>query len=263
MTTLFISDLHLCASRPKTSTLFLKFLSEATDAQALYILGDFFEAWIGADLIDQHDAQILAALFDFSKKTPVYFMPGNRDFLINKEFAKQNGFTLLSDPTVITLYGQQLLLMHGDALCTLDKSYQYYRCFVRHPIIQKTFLNLPKILRQKIANRLRQKASRTHSNHTNEAAHTTPTVKTAVSPPITRQNKYKDPKYWDVVEESVHKALNRHHAQVLIHGHTHKAGIHHFQLNDQPAKRLVLGDWGDVGSVLVCTPKEMTLQTIC
>lgn len=249
MATLFISDLHLCASRPKTTAVFLKFLeSDAQNADALYILGDFFEAFIGMDIADQHDLGILQALKQLSQKIPIYFMPGNRDFLFNQSLARSYGCTYLIDPTIIQLYDQSVLLMHGDSLCTLDRSYQYYRRFVQHPLIQKVFLSLPKIIRRKIANGLRTKTfSREKAFNSTINPNTAP-LKLA---------------YWDVTEESVQQACRDHKTHILIHGHTHKPAIHDFMLDNTPHKRVVLGDWGDIGSVLVYTPDTLSLQAVC
>lgn len=251
MVTLFISDLHLCKARPKTSELFLNFLLHyAKDIDALYILGDFFEAWIGEDIMDDHDIKILNALYQFGQKTPVYFMPGNRDFLINQRVANRFGGTVLNDPTVINLYGQSILLMHGDSLCTLDKAYQYYRRFVQHPLIQKAFLSLPAALRRLIANRLRNKASReSKPKYADNTADSARTIARTIQ-------------YWDVVQDSVQQALQKHQTQLLIHGHTHKPGMHDFQLNNKPAKRVVLGDWNETGVVLAYSPQTLQLQTI-
>lgn len=224
--------------------------NEANNIDALYILGDFFEAWIGEDIIDNHDAKILNAIYQFSQETPVYFMPGNRDFLINQQVANRFGGRMLKDPTVINLYGQSILLMHGDSLCTLDKAYQYYRRFVQHPLIQKAFLSLPSALRRLIARRLRNQASREKKlTKLTHALSDTNNAKRALQ-------------YWDVVQESVQKALQKHQALLLIHGHTHKPGIHDFQIDNKPAKRVVLGDWNETGNVLVYTPQTLQLQTI-
>jgi UDP-2,3-diacylglucosamine hydrolase len=255
MHTLFISDLHLSAARPKTSALFLKFLKEkAQNADALYILGDFFEAWIGDDIADHHDAEILNAISQFSQTTPIYFMPGNRDFLINKQFAHTFGSTYLSDPTVIQLYDQPVLLMHGDSLCTLDKKYQRYRRFVQYPLVQKAFLTLPGFIRRWIANSLRKKAFSKEKRDFKSPNTDAKPIKSskAISHP-----------YWDVVQESVEKALQTHQTQILIHGHTHKPGVHDFIINNQAAKRVVLGEWEETGSVLVYTPQIVELQTVC
>lgn len=261
MVTYFISDLHLSAERPETTKLFLKFLQQqAILADALYIMGDFFEAWIGEDIADSHDLTILNALQRYQQTTqkPFYFMPGNRDFLINERLIMKFGGIFLKDPTMIQLYGKPVLLMHGDSLCTDDKPYQYYRRFVQHPLIQKAFLLLPAFLRRRIANALRKK---TFSKH---------------------KTRDKTPNYWDVSEKSVAKRVfdafreyegqkgqgqgeggrREYDARILIHGHTHKPGIHNTLLNDIPVKRVVLGDWDRDATILAFSEKEMSLQVI-
>lgn len=242
MTTFFISDLHLSAAHPDTTELFLKFLKEdAKEAEALYILGDFFEAWIGDDILDPHEAKIIHALANYTKQgTPVYFMHGNRDFLIGHSFAIKSGCSLIKDPTLITLYGKKVLLCHGDALCTLDKTYQYFRKGVRHPLIKKIYLNLPQWLRRKIANRLRNHSPRNlyldHSKHLN-------------------------PK-WDVTISAVNQIMQKFQSDILIHGHTHKAGIHEFVLDEKPVTRIVLGDWTTTGKVLAFSSQKLELQEV-
>ena len=250
MTTFFISDLHLSALHPNTSELFLKFLREdATDADALYILGDFFEAWIGDDILDDHDARIMNALADFSKQgVPVYFMHGNRDFLIGKGFANKTGCTLIHDPTPIQLYGKNVLLAHGDALCTLDKAYQRFRKFVRHPIIKGIFLMLPNWIRRKIANRLRKNSPRAFKKYQAAALQlkTTPDANP----------------FWDVSQASVNNMMRQFQSDILIHGHTHKPAIHEFILDEKRVSRIVLGDWTNTGKILAFSPQQQELREV-
>lgn len=237
MATYFVSDLHLSATKPHLSHLFLKFLKgDAKKADALYILGDLFEAWIGDDNPDPHNSAIINALAEFSDNgIPVYFMHGNRDFLIGEQFAVESHCVLLPDPVVIDLYNTRVLLTHGDLLCTLDHQYQRFRKCVRHPMIKKLFLSFPLSWRQKISSFLRTKSARENI------------------PPSRK---------WDVTSDAVYQMLREHKAVTLIHGHTHKQGIHDFILDNQSAKRIVLGDWGETGSVLVYVPENITLQTI-
>ena len=148
---------------------------------------------------------------------------------------KEADAQLLVDPTLIQLYGKPVLLMHGDLLCTDDKAYQRFGRFVRNPVIQKLFLKLPMILRQKIAMHIRAQ-SYSAKKQTKK---------------FQESKEFKKSTYWDVTESTVLKTLNEQKTQILIHGHTHKPGIHDFILNGKPAKRIVLGDWGDTGSVLV------------
>jgi len=242
MSTFFISDLHLSQSRPETTDLFLNFLKqEASDAEALYILGDFFEVWLGDDILKQnsHDNRIITALADYTKTgIPVYFMHGNRDFLIGPQFAKMSGCKILPDPFSLELYGQKVVLTHGDLLCTLDQSYQRFRRFVRHPIIKKIFLSLPLSLRCNIANRIRAKSRQQFK--INSPSH---------------------PKY-DVTLDAVQEILRQYNAELLIHGHTHRPGIHTVSVDGHVAKRIVLGEWLKTGSMLELSASRFELKQI-
>lgn len=238
MTTFFISDLHLCAARKETSELFLNFLkTEASLADALYILGDFFEVWVGDDTIDEHDKRIIEALHAYQATgIPLYFMHGNRDFLIGKQFAKHVNCTLLQDPTVISLYGKKALLTHGDLLCTLDTHYQRFRKWVRNPLVKFLFLHLPFFLRRKIALSLRKKSKRYHATQQQD-----------------------NPKF-DVTAEGIQHMLAPYKdVSLLIHGHTHKPGVHAFS---ESLKRIVLGDWGALGSALAVKGDDFSLKII-
>lgn len=248
MITYFISDLHLHYSRPKITEQFLNFLrNEAKESEALYILGDFFEVWIGHDACNAHDLAILDALAEFNKNgIALYFIHGNRDFLIEKQFAEYTGCRLLSDPTVVEIYNHRILLSHGDQLCTLDTGYQRFRRWVRMPFIQSLFLGLPSLLRKKIASKIRSKSSRNKINYA-------PTV----------SNRPLNPKY-DVTEEAVCRWLRQFNANTLLHGHTHRSGIHEFLLDEKPAKRVVLGEWKEGESIIAkLTPQELSLINIC
>jgi len=239
MAVYFISDLHLHASRPHTSEIFLKFLAgDAQASDALYILGDLFEAWVGHENLDEHDSNIISALATLSRQRPVYFMSGNRDFLLSKTLIEEMGCHFLMDPTVITLYGSPVILTHGDKLCTLDKSYQRFRSVVQHPLVKKWFLKLPYTLRTSIA-----KALRSNREHT----YLKPTI---------------IPRHWDVALSDVYQLMRTNEAYTLIHGHTHLPGIHEFRLDNHPAKRITLGDWGVTGSALVATENSLELKTL-
>ena len=227
MTTLFISDLHLDGSRPEITGLFLEFLKQqAAKASSLYILGDFFEVWIGDDDDDLHHAQVLAGLKALTDSgVPVYFMHGNRDFLIGRKFAERAGITLLADPTVIDLGGSPTLLMHGDTLCTDDVGYQRARRFMRNRLVQGVYLTLPLSLRRRIASYARAKSR----------------ADTAT----------KAPYIMDVNQKAVESAMTRHGVTRLIHGHTHRPAVHRFKGPDGKAmERIVLGDWYDQSSIL-------------
>lgn len=226
--TLFISDLHLEPSRPEITALFINFLEQqATQAEALYILGDFFEAWIGDDDQSTLNQTVKAALKILTQNNiPVYFMHGNRDFLIGKQFAQETGCRLLPDPTKIDLYGIPTLLMHGDLLCTQDQSYLKFRTKVHKRWAQKIFLTLPLTIRKKIATKIRQ-GSEQHISITNE-------------------------KIMDVTPAEVDRIMAQYQVKQLIHGHTHRPNIHHLQ----QGHRIVLGAWHNSGSILICEPGQ-------
>jgi UDP-2,3-diacylglucosamine hydrolase len=239
MATYFVSDLHLSVEKPHLSELFLRFLNgKAKEAEALYILGDLFEVWVGDDNRDPHNDCIIAALAEFSNTgIPLYFMHGNRDFLIGEQFIQKTSCLLLSDPTIVELYGARVLVTHGDCLCILDRSYQIFRNIVRRPLIQKLFLSFPLSWRQAIANLLRENSSPNLATNTQL-------------------------RKWDVTAKAVYQMLRNHQSLTLIHGHTHKPGIHDFILDNQPAKRIVLGDWGKTGNVLIYSPDHCELKTV-
>lgn len=223
MATLFISDLHLDPARPDVAQAFFRFMEgEAPQAEALYILGDFFEAWIGDDL--QHPfvdsvKQSLRTLTD--KKIPVYLMHGNRDFLIGDQFCKETGCKLIEDPTLIELYGQKVLLMHGDTLCTQDIDYLAFRSMVRNPAWQKDFLSKSLQERLAIAEGIR-----------------------AASKEKTSELQYE---IMDVTQSEVEKVMTKQNVQLMIHGHTHRPAIHQLDVNGKTAERVVLGDWHTAG----------------
>jgi UDP-2,3-diacylglucosamine hydrolase len=219
VTTLFISDLHLEESRPDITDAFLGFLQEkAHGVEKLYILGDFFEAWIGDDERTPLQEQIAAALRAVSESgTEIFLMHGNRDFLIGHDFCDRAGATLVDDPTVVDLYGTPTLLMHGDSLCTADVEYQKFRANMRNPQWQQMILQRPLADRQQMARQLREISM--------------------------AKNQGKAETIMDVTPEEVVKDMEAHGVQRLIHGHTHRPAEHHLQANGQPAKRIVLGDW--------------------
>jgi UDP-2,3-diacylglucosamine hydrolase len=225
--TLFISDLHIDASRPAITEQFLKFLqTEASSAAALYILGDLFESWIGDDAPDAAQAAVIAGLHELaSSGVPCFVMHGNRDFLLAAEFSRASGARLLPDPLIITLYGEPVLVMHGDALCTDDRAYQRLRATVRDAAWQRQFLALSIDARRALAG-----AARAGSQ-----AHTA-----AMENTIT-----------DVNSSTVAAALRAAGTATLLHGHTHRPAIHAIEVDGKPRTRIVLGDWYHQGSVLV------------
>jgi len=224
--TLFISDLHIDASRPPIVRQFLSFLEvQAASAEALYILGDLFESWVGDDDPDSAQAAAIAGIRTLtSNGVPCFVMHGNRDFLLSTRFCRDSGAELLFDPVMVTLYGERILVMHGDALCTDDQAYQRLRATVRDPDWQRRFLALSVKARRALAG-----AARVGSQ-----AHTA-----AMEYAIT-----------DVNAESVAKVLRGSGSTTLLHGHTHRPAIHAIEVDGRPCTRIVLGDWYDQGSLL-------------
>ena len=243
MTTLFVSDLHLDPSRPDITALFLQFLrEEAAHADALYILGDLFEAWVGDDAAGEPAAGVrdaLRALVDAG--VPVYFMRGNRDFLVGQRFAAETGARLLPDPAVVPLYGEPTLLMHGDLLCTGDTAYQAFRTQVRDPRWQAQFLAQPLPAREAFAAKARN-ASREHQRDVGSGG---------AMDVIT-----------DVAPDAVATTLSRYGVRRLIHGHTHRPAVHALRLTGRAAQRIVLGDWYTQGSVLRVSPDGVELAAL-
>ena len=219
MTTLFISDLHLEESRPDITEAFLVFLDEkAAGKEQLFILGDFFEAWIGDDERTPLQEQVATALRKVSESgTEIFLMHGNRDFLIGEDFCNRAGATLLDDPTVVDLYGTPTLLMHGDSLCTADVEYQKFRANMRNPQWQQMILQRPLKDRQQMARQLREISM--------------------------AKNQGKEEFIMDVTPEEVVKEMETHGVQRLIHGHTHRPAVHELMASGERAKRIVLGDW--------------------
>ncbi len=229
MTTLFISDLHLDATHPEITAQFLSFLdNEAVHAEALYILGDLFEAWIGDDDPDRDKRRIIAALKQTtSKGVRCYVMHGNRDFLLGTRFARETGAELIEDGTVVDLYGRRVLLLHGDTLCIDDPSYQRLRRIVRNPFVQFVMRRLSLRQRQRLAARMRE-GSKAHIQAMDRAA----------------------PQIMDVNQGEVVATLKRYGVDCMIHGHTHRPAVHQLSVDAKPATRIVLGDWYEQGSVL-------------
>ena len=226
MTTLFISDLHLDTAHADILRRFVGLVDgEARAADALYILGDLFESWTGDDDADAGQREAMAALRRLTDTgVPCFVMHGNRDFLLGESFCRDTGATLLPDPVMLWLHGRQVLVMHGDALCSGDHSYQRLRATVRHPDWQRRFLSLPPASRRLLAG-----AARAGSQaHTAGLAY-------AIA---------------DVSQGAVDAVLRAAGADCLLHGHTHRPGVHRFMLDGRERQRIVLGDWYEHGSVL-------------
>ncbi|WP_430472541.1 UDP-2,3-diacylglucosamine diphosphatase [Zestomonas insulae] len=223
---LLISDLHLEEERPDITRAFLHFLqTRAPQAEALYILGDFFEVWIGDDAMTPFQHSIAQALRQLSAGgTRVYLMHGNRDFMIGRQFCLEAGCTLLADPTCVEMNGERVLLMHGDSLCTRDEAYMRLRRLLRNPLVLWTLRHLPLATRQTLARKLRNE-SRT-------------------------QTRMKASEITDVTPEEVPRIMALHGATTLIHGHTHRPATHPLKIDDRAAQRIVLGDWDRQGWAL-------------
>ena len=235
MATLFIADLHLQTEEPAITAGFLRFLQgEARHADALYILGDLFEAWIGDDdpnPLHREIASALKALVDSG--VPCFFIHGNRDFLLGKRFARESGMILLAEETVLDLYGRRVLIMHGDTLCTDDTGYLAFRAKVHTPWIQTLFLALPLFIRSRIAAKMRAGSKAANSS--------------------------KSMTIMDVNPQAVVSVMEKHQVQWLIHGHTHRPYMHDLTVNGKPAHRVVLGAWHTEGSMIKVTPDGVEL----
>jgi UDP-2,3-diacylglucosamine hydrolase len=226
MATLFVSDLHLEAERPEIGEQFIAFLSgPARAADALYILGDLFEAWIGDDDPSPYYAGMKAAIRELSDSgVAVFFMHGNRDFMIGERFAEETGVTILEDPCTIDLHGEKILLSHGDYLCTDDVEYQQFRTMTRNPEWRATMLAKSVEERIGIARQARDQSRASYGTLGEEIT--------------------------DVNQDAVDTAIREYGVDVLLHGHTHRPAVHPFHVDERPVHRIVLGDWYEQGSVL-------------
>ncbi len=232
----FVADLHLTDQRPAATGRFFRFLREqVTGADALYILGDLFEAWIGDDHDEQvaHDtARQLKTLVDAG--TPVFFMHGNRDFMLAARYAERAGMALIADPTLIDLYDTPTLLMHGDTLCSDDHAYQQFRRRVRHPWTQAVLHRLPRGVRQKLARQARA------GSVSAKAAKTAAVM--------------------DVNADEVVRVLREHRACRLIHGHTHRPARHLHTVDSHACERWVVPDWYEGWGYVVCDAAGCVLE---
>ena len=228
MHSIFVSDLHLCPTRPSINRIFFDFLrGPAAQAEALYILGDLFEYWAGDDDDDTLNASVLKALRELTDRgVALYLMHGNRDFLIGERFATITGAKLLPDPTLLNLYGTPTLLMHGDTLCTDDIRYQQFRAEVRTSKWQQNFLAQSLAARRQIVAGLRSDS--------------------------TKDKKLKTEAIMDVTVAAVESELRSHSYPRLIHGHTHRPALHQHVVDDHKCERWVLADWYTNGSYLHC-----------
>jgi UDP-2,3-diacylglucosamine hydrolase len=239
MAHLFVSDVHLGADSAAAIGQFLEFLgTHAARAETLYILGDLFESWVGDD--DRSDAaqRVCAALLALTRGggVPCFVLHGNRDFLLGAGFSARSGCRLLSDPVIADLDGERVLITHGDALCTDDHAYQELRSIVRQPYWQRRFLALPLAHRELLADEVRA-GSRRHT------ARTVPTI-------------------MDVNAQAVERAFRAAGVRRMIHGHTHRPGVHDLMLDGASAQRLVLGAWYEQGSYLSCARGSFELRAL-
>lgn len=238
--TIFIADLHLDKHYPNAVAAFLVFLKqlEKESVDALYILGDLFDYWVGDDCVDKTAQTVADALSYYarSSNTPLYFIHGNRDFLLGEDFAQQCQLQILAEHTVINLYGEETLILHGDTLCTDDVAYMQFREQVRDPNWQANTLRLPAWLRRLKAKQLRRRSK--------------------------KANQEKSTAIMDVAQDSVEALIRQHAVTCLIHGHTHRPNIHQFTVDGKAIKRCVVGDWYTQGSVLIVTPDNIELTVL-
>ncbi len=235
--TIFIADLHLDKSYPHAVSAFLRFLQrlESESVDALYILGDLFEYWLGDDCVDETSAEIARAIKQFSQFSPVYFIHGNRDFLLGEAFARECGMKILGECEEIELYGVKTLILHGDTLCTGDTEYMAFRKKVRSLRWQTRILKLPAWLRRLKAWQYRRRSK--------------------------KANQQKSDEIMDVNQQSVVAIMRQHDAKQMIHGHTHRPNIHRFYIDGVRVSRMVVGDWYEQGSILTLTAKGAELRS--
>ncbi|MDO4879159.1 MAG: UDP-2,3-diacylglucosamine diphosphatase [Neisseria sp.] len=238
--TVFIADLHLSDDTPKLNSLFLNALQDwRGETDALYILGDLFEVWLGDDLACGAAQTASAALKAFSADVPVYFICGNRDFLLGPRYARQSGIILLPQTVLVELYGRKYLISHGDEMCTDDLPYQRFRRIIRTPWIEKALLRQPPCIRRALAARMREASKK-------------------------RKRAVGRSTLSDVTEKGVQAAL-RHYPQAdaLIHGHTHRPAVHEHRFDGRTIQRYVLPDWYDgFGGYLSVSPEGCELKPL-
>jgi len=238
MTHVFIADLHLSPYKPELSRLFQDFIAKHSGPEfTLYILGDFFDIWLGDDYSMQFYQSDIAALQACRQHgSKIYLMHGNRDFLVGQAFAESTGITLLKDPTLIKLHDQTTLLTHGDQLCTDDIEYQAFRTQIQNETWINDFLSKPVDERLKIAEHFRTESK--------------------------RLSQEKSDAIMDTNQHAIETLMAQHQATQLIHGHTHRPKQHSFDDNGQTITRWVVGDWhADHAQILVSSEKTLTLTT--
>ena len=228
MTTVFLSDIHVSDEHPEISKHLEEFLlQEESKTNAIYILGDLFEYWLGDDDPNASFAEIKNLLKKLSDKNiSIFFIHGNRDFLIGESFAVETGCHILHDPHVIDLYGKKVLISHGDIFCTDDKEYQLFRKQTRDPAWKKSILSKSLSFREEFAKKARLESSQHTSSKKNEIM--------------------------DVNKDEILKMYEKYNLDIIIHGHTHRPAIHDVFFNGRNCQRIVLGDWYEQGSILKC-----------
>ena len=233
----FIADLHLTENRPDITAAFFDFLDNKIindDVDALYILGDFFEVWVGDDYQTDLSKSVAARLGLVSESgTEVFFIHGNRDFIMREGYAKSASMTLLPEQVVIDLYGTPTVILHGDEMCTQDVEYQKFRKKSRGWWWPKLMLAMPLWYRKKIARNAREKSKQSQAGKALEIL--------------------------DVTEDAVLAMFKKHQVANMIHGHTHRPNVHHYRVNNKTLTRTVLGDWYEQGSYLRVTPANQEL----
>ena len=235
MTTLFISDLHLSPSDPARIQLIVNFLqTQSANIDKLYILGDLFNTWLGDDIVPDEFEPLITQLQQLHQSgIKTYLMVGNRDFMMGKQFAKRAACELLDEPCIIDLFGTKTLLMHGDTLCIDDVAYQRYRRWSRNKFLQWCFLHLSASYRQGVSDKIKQKSR--------------------------EQKQSKSAMIMDVNQDEVLRVMKQFDVTQLIHGHTHRPAVHSLMINNQVAKRIVLGDWENEVSYLLCDEQQTQL----
>ncbi|MCL1079328.1 UDP-2,3-diacylglucosamine diphosphatase [Parashewanella spongiae] len=234
MTTLFIGDLHLSADHSYITDAFFRFLdTQAKKAEALYILGDLFEVWLGDDVAEPFAENVASKLRAASRYTKIYYINGNRDFLLSYQYAKRAGMTILPEHHTLSLYDIPTVILHGDTLCTLDESYQKFRKFRNNSFVRWLYFSFPSAIRRSIAQRIRNKSK--------------------------KSNQGKSQAIMDVEPSAVKSLMKSTQTQRMIHGHTHRPGF-----NDvaEGKKRIVVGDWYEEGSVLEVNREGISLTTL-
>lgn len=216
----FISDLHLHPDEDVITARFHHFIAwAATNTQSVYILGDFFHVWPGDDALDYWSGSIADQLaWLVAQGVAVYFMPGNRDFLLGTCFAKQAKIKMLTEPTFVTLGDARVLLVHGDRYCTLDKGHQWLRRLTRNRIFPWIFLRLPFAFRERLVNTVRR---------------------------TSQANRNKPMSQMDIVSSTMLNHMKKLKTNIVVHGHTHKPGLTTYECNDDTYRQYILSDWDD------------------